>query len=276
MTLRAPIRAPNVVLASIAAMLFCASPTPAQLAHKGPASAIALSQTLRPYDVSTVKENKTGDQSYSANLHEDAFTATNVPLRVVIEFAYDIKADLIVGLNGPVASANFDILAKVLPSEDGAPPKLTDQELQAMIIPLLADRFHLKAHLQPKIAPVYDLVVARSGLKLKLDQSELTGNGWDINGANDEKVLTAKRRTMPDLASALSDEVDRKVIDKTGLTGHADITLKWSDDVAITLGGSNVVSIFTAIEDQLGLKLQPSKGPVDTLVIDHVEMPSQN
>lgn len=74
----------------------------------------------------------------------------------------------------------------------------------------------------------------------------------------------------------LSDQAHRKVIDKTGLTGRADITLKWSDDVAAQQGGGNLVSIFTAIEEQLGLKLQSSKGPVDTLVIDHIEMPSPN
>jgi uncharacterized protein (TIGR03435 family) len=66
------------------------------------------------------------------------------------------------------------------------------------------------------------------------------------------------------------------VIDKTGLAGHAEITLKWSDDVAAEQGGSNVISIFTALEEQLGLKLEPSKGPVDTLVVDHAEMPSEN
>jgi bla regulator protein BlaR1 len=81
---------------------------------------------------------------------------------------------------------------------------------------------------------------------------------------------------MEDLAAALSDETDRKVIDKTGLTGHSDIVLKWSDDVAVTQGGANVISIFTAVEEQLGLKLQPSKGPVETLVIDHAEMPTEN
>jgi uncharacterized protein (TIGR03435 family) len=81
---------------------------------------------------------------------------------------------------------------------------------------------------------------------------------------------------MGDLAAVLTDQVHRQVIDKTGLTGHADITLKWSDDVAAQQGGPNVVSIFTAIQDQLGLKLVSSKGPVDTLVIDHVETPTEN
>ncbi len=146
--------------------------------------------------------------------------------------------------------------------------------MQAMIILLLQDRFHLKAHLEPRIKPVYDLVVAKGGLKIKLSQDEIHSNNWNINGENTLKVLTCKSARISDLADALSDEAGRKVIDKTGLTGHADITLKWTDDVAAEQGGPNVISIFTAVEEQLGLKLEPSKGPVDTLVIDHAEMPT--
>jgi uncharacterized protein (TIGR03435 family) len=180
-------------LASIVILIvFSASIAHSQLAHEGPAKAIALSKTLAPYDVSTIRQNSSGEQSWGMNLHDDVFTATNVPLKYIIEFAYDVKDNLLSGLSGPVASANFDVTAKVLPSESGAPPKLTGQQLQAMIIPLLADRFHLKAHLEPKIVPVYDLVVAKGGPKLKLDTSERTGSGWNINGENTEKVLSGK------------------------------------------------------------------------------------
>jgi uncharacterized protein (TIGR03435 family) len=145
-----------------------------------------------------------------------------------------------------------------------------------MIIPLLADRFHLKAHLEPKIVPVYDLVVARGGPKLTLDQSDRNGSNWNFNGQDTMRILSGKDDSMADLADMLSGLAGRKVIDKTGLSGHADIILKWSDEIAAEQGGPNVISIFTALEEQLGLKLQPSKGPVDTLVIDHVEMPSAN
>ncbi|HEX9198584.1 MAG TPA: TIGR03435 family protein, partial [Acidobacteriaceae bacterium] len=96
------------------------------------------------------------------------------------------------------------------------------------------------------------------------------------NNQDTSKILTGKGMRMSDLAVALADEVHREVINKTSLDGHADITLKWSDDVAAEAGGPNVISIFTAVEEQLGLKLQSSKGPVDTLVIDHAEMPSEN
>lgn len=274
---------PRTLLASgrplpiaIAIILF-ASAAHAQLAHKGPANAIALSQTLAPYDVVSVKQNVADANTGSINIDDHGlFTVINMPLETIIEFAYDVKADQIIGLTGSISDARFDITAKVLPSDGAAPHELPDENLQAMVVILLADRFRLKAHLQPKIVSVYNLVVAKGGLKIKLSQDEIHDSTWNINGENTNKVLTGKGDSMTDLADALSDLAGRKVIDKTGLAGHADITLKWSDDVAAQQGGPNVISIFTAIEDQLGLKLQPSKGPVDTLVIDRVEMPSAN
>jgi uncharacterized protein (TIGR03435 family) len=96
-----------------------------------------------------------------------------------------------------------------------------------------------------------------------------------MSGSNNDMVLSTKGASMTDLAAALSDQVHRQVNDKTGLAGAADITLKWTSDEAADQGGT-VVSIFTAVEEQLGLKLQSSKGPVQTLVIDHAEMPSAN
>jgi uncharacterized protein (TIGR03435 family) len=254
-----------------------ASAAHAQLAHKGPAAAIALSKTLQPYDAISIRQNDTGADNGGWNVDDHGlFTMNNMPLESVIEFAYDIKSDQIIGLTGPVSSARFNVSAKVLPPDGGPAPLLPDENLQAMAILMLEDRFNLKAHLQPKIMPVYDLVTTHGGLKIKLSQDEIKDSNWNINGADTEKILTGKNSSMADLADALSDLAGRKVIDKTGLTGHGDITLKWTDDVAAEQGGSNVISIFTAVEEQLGLKLQPSKGPVDTLVIDHAEMPTGN
>jgi uncharacterized protein (TIGR03435 family) len=244
-------------------------------AHKGPAAAIALAKTVQPYDVVSVKPNKSGGQSWGMKSGDTGLTATNVTLDFLIQFAYDIKPDFILGLSGPVASAHFDVEAKVVP-QDGSTPKLPDEQILAMLIPVLADRFQLKAHLESQIKPVYDLVVAKGGLKIKLSQDEIHDSNWNTSFEGTNKVITAKGVRMIDLADALSNLAGRKVIDKTGLTGHADITLKWSDDVAAQQGGPDVISIFTALEDQLGLKLQPSKGPVDILVIDHAEMPTEN
>jgi uncharacterized protein (TIGR03435 family) len=282
----APRKTQNTTRRLAALLLFAAlplatAPAPAQLSHKGPVAAIARAETTAPFDVISIKlHNPATDlpnqQSFSMSIHDDILTASNVPLEMLVEFAYDIKSDQISGLSGPVSSAHFDIEAKVLAPDGGTPPKLTDGEMQAKLIPLLTERFHFTAHLQPKTMPVYDLVVQRGGPKIKLSQDEIKDSSWNVNGQDTSKILTGKGMSMSDLAAALADEVHREVINKTSLDGHSDITLKWSDDVAAEIGGPNVISIFTAVEEQLGLKLQPSKGPVNTLVIDHVEMPSEN
>jgi uncharacterized protein (TIGR03435 family) len=272
-----PSRTSTALLSFAAASLAFVPGAPAQLAHKGPAANIALVKTLQPYDVVSIRQNDSGANNGNWDIDDHGvFTMKNMLLETLIEFAYDIKEDQIIGLAGPVSTARFDVTAKVLPPDAGPAQLLPDANLQAMAILLLEDRFHFRAHLQPKIVPVYDLVVAKGGLKIKLSQDEIHDSTWNINGERTNKVLTGKGNSMTDVADFLGDEVHRKVIDKTGLTGHADITLKWSDDVAADAGGSNVISIFTAIEEQLGLKLQSSKGPVDTLVIDHAEMPSAN
>lgn len=258
------------------AIVFSATCACAQLKHEGPTKLIALSQTVPPYDVASVRINNSGASSYSLNFRDESLDARNVPLEYIIEFAYDIPSDRVTGISGAFKDQHFDIDAKVVPSDGTKPPETTASQDQAKLILLLADRFHLKAHVEPKIMPVYDLVVAKGGPKVKLTQDELKDSNWNVVHQDTSLVLTSKGASTADLAGALTDQVHRQVIDKTGLTGHADITLKWSDDVAAQQGGPNVVSIFTAIQDQLGLKLVSSKGPVDTLVIDHVEMPSAN
>lgn len=277
-----PVNIPGRLLLGVTIILLLSvPPAHSQLMHGGPEKAIALAATVAPYDIVSIRPHDPArdlpnQQSFSMGIHDDVLTASNVPIEMLIEFAYDVKSDMISGLAGTVSSAHFDIEAKVLAPDGGTPPKLIDKQLVAMIIPMLADRFHLKVHLESRTMPVYDLVVAHGGPKIKLSQAERTDNSWGINGENTSKILTGKDMSMGDLAAALADEVHREVIDKTGLSGFTDITLKWSDDVAAEADGSNVISIFTAVEDELGLKLQSSKGPVDTLVIDHVEMPSEN
>jgi uncharacterized protein (TIGR03435 family) len=263
------------VFASVAVLVMPS--TLAQLAHPGPAAIISLSQTLPPYDVSSVKVNNSGEGTFSLTISDSGnrLRATNVPIEMLIEYAYDVKADHILGLSAHIKDAHFDVEAKVLPTDDGKPPKLTDQQLQAMMIPLLGDRFHLKAHLETKVFPVYELVVARDGPKLKLSTEAATSSSMNMSSSDTNLVLDGKTVSMPDLAQALSDLVHRQVIDKTNLAGRSDLTLKWTSDEALDQGG-NVLSIFTAIEEQLGLKLVSSKGPVATLVIDHIEMPAED
>jgi uncharacterized protein (TIGR03435 family) len=133
----------------------------------------------------------------------------------------------------------------------------------------------LKVHLEQKVMPVYELVVARGGPRVKLSTEADKNGSINMTGTNADRVLTATSASMTDLAQMLGDLVHREVIDKTGLEGRARMTLKWTSDEAADQGG-NVLSIFTALEEQLGLKLVSSKGPVECLVIEHIEMPTPN
>jgi uncharacterized protein (TIGR03435 family) len=133
--------------------------------------------------------------------------------------------------------------------------------------------------------PVYDLIVAKKGSLLKASKAP---NGSSGTSSNDG-LFKGQSLTLPELAQALTQELGRElgrdVIDKTGLTGRYDMTLKWTpetDDPSANSGSDNAAttepgpSIFTAIQEQLGLKLESSKAPVEVLVIDHLEMPEEN
>jgi uncharacterized protein (TIGR03435 family) len=169
-----------------------------------------------------------------------------------------------------------------------------------MLRPALADRFKLKVHTETKQLPVYKIVLAKGGSKLK----EATAGDTYANGIKGPDgvgrpgmmrfgpgQLTAQAVPMTSLTNMLSQQLHRTVLDKTGLTGKYDLELNWTPDQGAdpmfkgpegspqrgdAAPDSSGPSIFTALQEQLGLKLQSAKGPVETLVIDHVEMPSEN
>lgn len=149
------------------------------------------------------------------------------------------------------------------------PSKEQTWQRQFMRQALLADRFKLQIRRETKEMPVYALVVAKGGLKLK--ESRVIVKMWSAGGGR----ITIKAGRTDDLVIGLTSDVDRAVVNKTGLTGKYDIDLKWTTDDRQGTPDAGP-SIFTALEEQLGLKLMPTKGPVDVLVVDHVERPSEN
>ena len=133
----------------------------------------------------------------------------------------------------------------------------------------------MKAHTETKILPVFELVVIKDGPKFKQSEDDKKGSGTSIHGDHNGSELAAHDISMTDLASSLTNQVHRTVIDKTGLAGKYDLGMKWTGDDSATQSDVGP-SIFTALQEQLGLKLQSAKGPVETLVVDSVEMPSEN
>ena len=204
----------------------------------------------------------------------NSFSATNISLESLILSAYGLQMeDLISGLPAWAKSARFDIEAKMAADTFAAyqkfPRKQQMEQDRGMMQSLLKDRFNLKVHHVTKQMPVYALVIAKSGSKLKESKTKL---GW---GSVRDGQIDYRDADLETLAYSLSGEVGRIVLDETGLTGKYDLTLKWTPDEergAVDAGPS----IFTAVQEQLGLKLEPTTRPVDTIVVDHIERPSAN
>jgi uncharacterized protein (TIGR03435 family) len=166
--------------------------------------------------------------------------------------------------------------------------QLTDDEARVVREPmllriqaLLADRFQLQLHRETKELPLYALVVDKNGPKLQ----EPANGRKEMDFETGRGQLKARNIPMPYLTRYLSRGLGRVVVDKTGLGGKYDFALTWDpEEIRVSAppvdvpppSDSNAPSIFTALEEQLGLKLESRRGPVDVLVIEHVERPSEN
>jgi uncharacterized protein (TIGR03435 family) len=144
-----------------------------------------------------------------------------------------------------------------------------------MLEALLADRFHLKVHRETKEMPIYALVVAKNAPKLKESPAEAEFS-MSFGGRGQTIELKVSKGTMSRLATQLSNDGGRKVVDMTKLTGNYDYTLSYVDDRRAVAPEQDGPSLFTAIQEQLGLRLESQKGPVDVLVVDHADKPSEN
>jgi uncharacterized protein (TIGR03435 family) len=228
---------------------------------------------LPVYDVVSIKLNKSGNGNYYFRTGDDSFTATNVPLKLLVEMAYDIEQERISGVSGPIDSARFDVIAKMIEPDPEVIKKLSNRQRQSMLLPFLEERFQLKAHPETKILPVFEMALTKDGPRFKQSPAPSKPNPtWSSGNGR----FAAHDLSMTYLASILTDLVHRTVIDKTGLTGKYEISLKWSQDDGTSKQADSGPSIFTALPEQLGLKLKSAKGPVETLVVDHIAMPSAN
>jgi uncharacterized protein (TIGR03435 family) len=249
-----------------------------------------------PYEVATVKPNKSGGMFMMGWVSSDRYT-TGGTLDSLIKEAYEVQDDQIAGVPKSLSSERYDIVAKIDPAV-GSKLDFDHRMLQGRLIlqSLLADRFKLTLHHETKELPVYALVIAKNGPKIhQATPGDTYPSGMkDMYGKGHDMVIAAGRGRIVGqgvpfavLVGALQhQQLGRTILDKTGLTGKFDFTLQWTPDVIQAPPGSQQgtgdtpadsdLSIFTAIQEQLGLKLKPQKGPVDILVIDHVERPSEN
>lgn len=271
----------------------------------------AESQNQKPassalvYDVASIKPNKSGTNMVRLMFRPDGLSATNGTLQMLIHAAYRVESNQISGAPNWVNTERYDIEAKMDSATAEELHKLSEDERlierQRMLQALLAERFKLTIHRESKELPIYALVVAKGGPKFQeAKPGDTYPNG--IKGPDGHggaglmfmgrEGLTAQGIPIANLVGHLSRQLGRNVVDKTGLTGKYDFTLKWTPDESEGAmfrgpdGGqpatgsappeSSGPSIFTALQEQLGLKLESEKGPVEIIVIDHVEKPTEN
>lgn len=253
-------------------------PVAGSVRAQGPAAVAAVDgKGLPVYDVATIKPNKTGSGHSSISVDDAVFRTENVSLRSLLQNAFDVRKEQIEGLPPWAESARWDINAKVVDPDMKALEKLKPEERRAMLQTLLTERFALKWHFESRVMSSYELVVAKSGVLFKEGASP-KNSGVSQNNTS----LKATSTPMTRLAAVLSDELHRPVVDKTGLSGGYDFSLKWTPDDVSGSGDRGVKeedappTLFTALQEQLGLRLQAGKDPIAVLVIDRLELPTEN
>ena len=221
------------------------------------------------FDVATVKLDECGGQK-SNRASADQLISTDQTLKQLVVLAYSVQPYQV---SGPawMESVCFDITAKYPPGT-----KFSDRWL--MLRSLLEDRFKLTVHHESREMPGYALIVAKGGFKLKpSDPGEPSTSGGDQGHV---WTFRARKIEMSTLAYELADSLGDVVVDRTGLQGVYDFQLRWaSDDMSSPADSdaNSAPSIFTALQDTLGLTLQRQKVPVDVIVVDHVErVPTEN
>jgi uncharacterized protein (TIGR03435 family) len=270
------------------------------------------------FDVATIKPSQDTSLGGAAGFTEDSYRARNMTIRFVIRAAYDLWAgreEMVLGGPKWLDTDGYYITAKMDPAVADKLKKLTPDQrtlLQnQMLRALLADRFKLSIHREPKELPVYAMTIAKTGLKLheakpgddyadatfpnadKFDGRPQAGAIFRVGGGGptgNTMTIYGFGVSMPALAKELGVMAGQTVQDKTGLAGNYDFALKWwtspmrppsegapdGQPASAASDPAGGPSLFSAIQQQLGLKLDSGKGAVQVVVIDHIDRPSGN
>ena len=261
-------------------------------------------QSADRFEVASVKPNRSGALNIGFDVPGPRrFTVTNAPLREIIRFGHDVDEARLVGGPEWIRSERFDIVATAERDIPAWTPQGPPAVLLSMVRALLADRFHLETHRDTRELPVYALVVTRSDRTLgprasvsTVDCAAAAATRAASQPASPGEPPVCGMRIGPGqmllggvpmlrFATALTPFARRLVIDRTGLTGTYNLQLSWTPegrlqgpapDAAPPLPPTdpNGASLFASIQEQLGLKLEPTRAPVDVVVIDRVERPS--
>jgi uncharacterized protein (TIGR03435 family) len=251
---------------------------------------VVIAQSPDTFEVASIKPSDPLKPGTSFRLEPGGGIKTEgTSLKSLIQYAYDLRDFQLSGATGWIASERYVILAKGAITDGPADFRQMDDEQQKAFVALvrkrlqslLAERFQLTVHTQTKQLPIYALVVAKNGPKLQPNQSP---DGSVRSMAMGRAMLKATRANMEGIAQALAGLTGRPVRDETGLQGFFDFKMEWTPDAPAAAPDavekrpveSVGPTVFTALQEQLGLKLESKKGPVEIVVIDRAEHPSEN
>ena len=238
------------------------------------------------FEVASIKPNAANDHRVSIRTQPGGrFTATGINTRLLMTEAFGIRDFQITNAPGWTNDDRYDVNAKAESSVD----RISPEWLRPMLKALLEERFQLKYHQETRELPVYSLVVAKSGSKLTPSESKQPGPQMRMGRGQ----VNAKGANMAMIARMISQQMGRDVIDKTGLTSTYDINLEWTPEPgqgggpgagpggppplgALPPADSTGPTLVTALQEQLGLRLESSKGPVMIIVVDSIAKPTEN
>ena len=265
----------RVIMHRIAAWVVCVSPLLAQ----APA---AIPPDLR-FEVASLKPSAPGGRGGGIRPAPGGqrYVANNIPIKAMIQVAYRVKAEQVVGGPAWLESDPYDMDAKAEKPSSG-------DELHVMLINMLADRMQLKFHHAKRDMRMYGLSVGQGGPKLTPHEAANGGEPW-IDVTQEKPLhmkMTATSVPLDYFAFRMAQLLDLPVVDLTGIHGGYDFTLEYTRDLPPNFpeGGringeepdTTGPTIFQAVKQQLGLELKPQRGPVDVIVIDHAEKPTAN
>jgi bla regulator protein blaR1 len=233
---------------------------------------LATVASAQTFEVASIKERVGRYGRVGIDTSGTRLTAEATPLHFLVMWAYDVKHFQVVKSPALDAfgSTPYDIQAK---AEGDTPP--TRAQFRAMLQGLLADRFQLKLHRETREWPVYALIAVKNGPKV--NEAAPDASGWvnvGVKGRN--YTMTFPGHDMDTLADTLNNSagLDRPVVDRTGLTGKFAMKIMFTPARGEPEAGD--LSIFEALQEQLGLRLTPQSAPIEFLVVDHVAKPSGN
>ena len=249
-------------------------------------TAAAFGQGSPSFEVVSVKPSDPNSSGNYYSFKHDGASVENGTLSGLIEMAYDVRGFQIVGGPGWIETDHYKVTAKISPEDEKALPANGPERTKQMRLRLqavLAERFQLQIHRETREEPEYALVVGKNGPKMKAGDASLPQAGISSNCG----VMKGTRARMTTLSLVLSRQLQHPVVDRTNLTGMYDFDMTFAPESSCGAGqpdnGAPAAeapldrpSIFTAIQEQLGLKLESIRGPVELAVIDRVEKPDPN